>query len=264
LIAAADSLNQKFRKIVRPIVFLREDIFETLPLNDKNKLREDCGSLLKWDKEGLQNLVLKRINYYASKNNIQNITDIDNLFDRQEMRQRMKPTGYLLKRTMYRPRDIICFISKIISTLNDQQNDPFNETETIEDKLLVSSIYEAEYQYSEWLLEEIKEEWSVQSPEISQLFDAIQNNGLTVIEKSEYKGQLEKLGFEFISPAQFNEKLKFLYNNSIIGFKIGGQNYWRYKCFYNSQGFSDEPEYHIHDGLIKALNLAEPRTTSSD
>lgn len=259
LIAAADSLNQKFKKLVRPIVFLREDIFETLPLNDKNKLREDCGSLLKWDKEGLQNLLLKRINYFAKRNGISDVTNIDALFDREVMRQKMRPTGYILKRTMYRPRDIICFVSKIISALNDQQNDPFNDYEEVKDKLLVSAIYDAEYQYSEWLLEEIKEEWFVQAPEINQLLDAIQNNGSTIIVKHEYKIQLEKLGFDLSQPLHLNEKLKFLYGNSIIGFKIGGQNYWRYKCFYNSQGFSDESEYHIHDGLVKALNLVETR-----
>lgn len=263
LIAASDSLTQKFDGKIRPIVFLREDIFETLPLNDKNKLREDCGSLLKWEKSGLLSLMLKRINYYGSKHGVI-VSDIDDLFDRAEMRQRMKPSNYILKRTMFRPRDIICFFSKIISVLIDQKNDPFYDSAEVEDKLLVTAIYTAESQYSEWILEEIKEEWSVQSPIIKQLFDAIQNNGSTILLKEEYRTQLSRLGLKFDSAAQFNEQLKFLYNNSIIGFKIGDQNYWRYKCIYNSQGFSDEEQYHIHDGLIKALNLSEPRSSASE
>lgn len=258
LITASDSITQRFNGLIRPIIFIREDIFETLPLNDKNKLREDCGSLLKWEKDGLINLLLKRLNHYGKPHGI-DITDIDTLFDRIEMRQRMKPSGYILKRTMFRPRDVICFFSKIISALKDQQSDPFDEQVPLADKLPVDAIYQAEPQYSEWLLEEIKEEWSVQVPIVKQLFDAIQNNGSTVINKEEFKNQLVKVGIKFTSVAELNEQLKFLYNNSIIGFKIGGQNYWRYKCFYNSQGFSDEQEYHIHDGLYKSLNLAEPR-----
>ena len=103
LIAAADSITEKYKGLIRPIVFIREDIFETLPLNDKNKLKEDCGSLLKWEKGGLVNMLLKRINYYGARSGV-TITDLDGLFDRAEMRQRMKPLGYILKRTMFRPR----------------------------------------------------------------------------------------------------------------------------------------------------------------
>ncbi len=261
LITAADSITQRFNGLIRPIIFIREDIFETLPLNDKNKLREDCGSLLKWEKDGIINLLLKRLNYYGEPHGVE-ITDIDVLFDRAEMRQRMKPSGYILKRTMFRPRDVICFFSKIISSLKDQQSDPFDEQEPLTDKLPVDAIYQAEPQYSEWLLEEIKEEWAVQVPIIKQLFDAIQNNGSTVMTKDEFKNQLSKVGINYPNIAELNDQLRFLYNNSIIGFKIGGQNYWRYKCIYNSQGFSDEQEYHIHDGLCKALNLAEPRNQS--
>jgi hypothetical protein len=262
LIAASDSIVHKFSGNIRPIVFIREDIFETLPLNDKNKLREDCGSLLKWDKTGLKNLLLKRVNFYARDSGI-TVSDVDYLFDRNNMRQSMTPSDYILKRTMFRPRDMICFFSKIIAVLKDQQNDPFGESQAILDKLLANSIYEAEARYSEWLLEEVKEEWSVQAPAIKQLFEAIQNNGSTILAKSEFRIQLDRLDLRFETNAQFGEQLRFLYNNSIIGFKVGNQNHWRYKCTFNSQGFSDEDEYHVHDGLTKALNLREPRSQNS-
>ena len=263
LIAASDSITQRFSGELRPIIFIREDIFESLPLNDKNKLREDCGSLLKWEKDGLQNLLLKRINFYGRESGA-SVNDIDDLFDRAEMRQRMKPSNYILKRTMFRPRDMICFFTKMIAVMKDQQNDPFGEAPAVGDKLLVDSIYEAEPQYSEWLLEEVKEEWSVQVPAIKQHFDAIQNNGSTILPKADFVAQLARLGINFTNSAQISELLKFLYNNSVIGFKIGEQNYWRYKCTFNSQGFSDENIYHVHDGLIKALNLSEPRSAGSE
>ena len=77
--------------------------------------------------------------------------------------------------------------------------------------------------------------------------------------KEDLKTQLGKLGILVDTQAELNEQLRFLYNNSILGFKIGDQNYWRHKCFYNTQGFSDENEYRVHDGLFKALNLTESR-----
>ena len=49
LIGASEYINKKFDGYLRPIVFLREDIFETIDINDKNKLRSDCGKLLAGD-----------------------------------------------------------------------------------------------------------------------------------------------------------------------------------------------------------------------
>lgn len=56
-----------------------------------------------------------------------------------------------------------------------------------------------------------------------------------------------------------NEHIRFLFDISLIGFKVGQSTIWRYKCFYPSQGFIDSDEYKIHDGLIRVLNLKEPR-----
>lgn len=262
LVAAADSITEKHKGVVRPIIFIREDIFETLPLNDKNKLREDCGSLLKWDKDGLTKMLLKRINHYAKSVNLE-IQDIDNLFDKSEMRQRLKPTGYILKRTMFRPRDFVSFMSKVISTLKEEDSDPFDEVKHIREKLTVEAIYSAEPQYSEWLQKELIDEWGVQLPYIKGYFDAFQNAGTNIINKIEIQTQLQRAGINADTPAELNEHLRFLFNNSIIGFKLGDQNYWRYKCFYSTQGFSDETEYRVHDGLFKALNLTEARNPSN-
>ena len=90
LVSACDSLTAKYSQIVRPIVFLREDIFAVLPLNDSNKLREDCGALLKWDRDDLFKLLMRRLSYYAEAKGEAPIDDFEALFDRGEMRQRAK------------------------------------------------------------------------------------------------------------------------------------------------------------------------------
>lgn len=262
LIAAADSITEKYNGVVRPIIFIREDIFETLPLNDKNKLREDCGSLLKWEKDGLINMLLKRLNHYAKSVGVE-IEDIDSLFDKVQMRQRLKPTDYILKRTMFRPRDFVSFMSKVITALKEDDSDPFNEEKPNREKLAVEAIYSAEPQYSEWLQKELIDEWGVQMSHMKGYFDAFQNAGTNVVDKTEIKNQLQRAGIKVDTPAELNEHLRFLFHNSIIGFKLGDQNYWRYKCFYSTQGFSDEREYRVHDGLFKALNLTETRNPSN-
>ena len=262
LISAADTISQKFQGSVRPIVFIREDIFETLPLNDKNKLREDCGKLLKWDRENLVKMILKRINYFAELAKQPTISDPDLLFDKEEMRQRSRPFTYILKRTMMRPRDLICFFTKLIDTMKDEIADPFAEKIPVFEKLSTESIYQAEVQYSEWLVAEIREEWEVQHEMINLLLETIQNLGSTNLDPNNYMTALSKRLLD-LDKSNFTDHLRFLFLNSIIGFKIGASTTWRFKCVYNTQGFVESPEYHIHDGLTRALNLKEPRESSA-
>jgi hypothetical protein len=150
LIASSDALTVSKNHNIRPIVFLREDIFDVLDLNDSNKLREDCGELLHWNAKSLHNLLIIRINHFASKNNIDQIQSLDDLFDREKMRQGTKPFKYLLKRTMMRPRDLISITGKVIKNMSDKSDDPFSEEEIVFEKLEAISIYEAEPIYSDW------------------------------------------------------------------------------------------------------------------
>jgi hypothetical protein len=249
LVSASDSITSQYKGFLRPIVFLREDIFDVLSINDANKLREDCGALLHWNKSTLSNLMLRRINYFATQANAVLSTDIDSLFDKREMRQRLKPLNYLIKRTMMRPRDLISIMGKVIQTMKEKAEDPFAENETLFEKLEVESIYSAEPGYSEWLK---------QKPIIIQLFNALQNNSSTNLSKEDLERELNNLGVDLV-PGDVISHLRFLFDNSIIGFKLGGSNEWRFKCFYPTQGFLDSSEYRVHEGLVRALNLRENR-----
>jgi len=258
LIASSDSLTTTKKNKIRPIVFLREDIFDVLDLNDSNKLREDCGELLHWNARSLHSLILIRIKHFAKKHNIEIPQTLDDLFDRKEMRQRTKPFKYLLKRTMMRPRDLISMTSKVIKNMIDKVEDPFSEEELHYEKLEAASIYEAEPIYSDWLRKEVLEEWQVQMPIIEDLFNAIQNFGSTNFNRKELYTELEKLVPD-VTEEGVKEYLRFLFNNSIIGFKLGNSKEWKFKCFYPSQGYLDSSEYRVHEGLVRALNLRESR-----
>jgi hypothetical protein len=258
LVTACDALNTQYKGRIRPVVFLREDIFDVLSINDANKLREDCGALLHWNRDSLVNLILKRINYFGSRNGQSTVTDLDALFDKQEMRQGTRPSGYLLRRTMMRPRDLISLLNRTVDTMKEKVNDPFAKEKVAFDKLECESIYEAEPGYSDWLRKELIDEWAVQMPIIKDLLNAIQNNGSTNFDQETLKRELEKLGGA-VSNAQLLGYLRFLFDNSIIGFKLGNSTEWRYQCFYPSQGFVESEEYRVHYGLVRALNLKEPR-----
>lgn len=258
LVAACDSITAYHGGSLRPIIFLREDIFETLSLNDSNKLRADCGELLNWTKSSLVNLILRRINYFAKTAGQSAITNFDQLFDRPEMRQRLKPFNYILKRTMMRPRDLISIMGMVVKTMKEQSDSPFADETVYYDKLEAEAIYAAEPKYSEWLRQEIMDEWKVQRPEIVQIFNALQNNGATNFGKEAFTNELENLDYKPL-PGEVLSLLRFMFDNSIIGFKIGSSNEWKFKCFYPTQGFLDSEEYRVHEGLVRALNLKENR-----
>jgi len=258
LISAADSITSKYKGLIRPIIFLREDIFEVLSINDANKLREDCGQLLHWNRETIQKLLLARVNYFAKNHGLSPFSELDAVFDKKEMRQRTKQINYILKRSMMRPRDIISYLGKILDSMKEKMNDPFSDEKITFNVIDSESIYNAEPGYSEWLKQEILDEWSVQNPIITDLFNSIQNNSSTNFNREELESQLRKLRID-VNSHDIITYLKFLFDNSIIGFKLGDSKEWKFKCFYPSQGFINSTEYRVHEGLVRALNLKENR-----
>jgi len=259
LIGAAEYISNKFRGQLRPIIFLREDIFETLDLNDKNKLRSDCGQLLAWTKDGLSRMILERVNYFARASSNVELAKIDDLFDRDQMRQQRAPFDYMMLRTMVRPRDFIKLFQLVKGDMKERRDNPFAQEQVNESKLECQSIYNAEPAYSEWLLEELRDEWRTQFPRINDLLSAIQNIGKTNITGDNLSNALKIIGIGS-TPVEINLYLKFLFDNSIIGFKIGKSQQWRYKCFFKSQGFVEADTYKVHDGLHRGLNLTESRS----
>jgi hypothetical protein len=260
LISACDSLTAQYKGLIRPIVFLREDIFEVLSINDANKLREDCGQLLHWNRISIQKMILARVNYFAKEHGVPVHPELDSIFEKKEMRQRTRQINYILKRTMMRPRDIISYLGRIVESMKDKMNDPFSDEEITFEVIDTESIYNAEPGYSEWLKQEIIDEWSVQNPIIIDLFNSLQNNSSTNFTASELELQLKKLKPDTTSQ-DILAHLKFLFDNSIIGFKLGDSKEWKFKCFYPSQGFINSTEYRVHEGLVRALNLKENRET---
>lgn len=258
LVSASDAITSQYKGKIRPVVFLREDIFDVLSINDANKLREDCGALLHWSRDSLITMILKRINHFGEQKGVGVVSDLDSVFDKPEMRQRAKPSSYIVRRTMMRPRDLISLLSRTVGAMKDKADDPFGDSKKEFNSLECDSIYAAEPGYSEWLVQEILDEWKVQRSIIVHLFDAIRNNGSTNLNSDALSVQLGKLG-QSTAPAEMIAHLRFLFDNSIIGFKLGASTEWRFKCFYPSQGFVESDEYRVHEGLVRGLNLKEPR-----
>ncbi|MBK0400817.1 hypothetical protein H0I76_16575 [Limibaculum sp. M0105] len=258
LVSAADSITQKFGGKLRPVLFLREDIFSHLSVNDKNKLRSDCGQLLAWQANSLNRVIMERVNFFSKRAGVSGPQSVNDLFDKEKMRQQRAPFDYLLLRTMMRPRDLIKFLQLVRSDMIDRRDNPFEGEDVNLEKLECKAIYNAEPLYSEWLKEEIIDEWQAQFPQINTILDSLSAIGSTTFSFLEFQNALKRQGLDLIE-VDARKYMKFMFDNSIIGFKVGKSQLWRFRCFHPSQGFLDVETYKVHDGLTRALNLKETR-----
>jgi hypothetical protein len=122
------------------------------------------------------------------------------------------------------------------------------------------TIYNSEPAYSEWLVEELRDEWRPQYPRINNLFSAIQNHGRTNFTADELGQALRGVGVE-ATPGEMNNYLRFLFDIQSSVFGLGNRKQWKFKSFFKTQGFLESKLYKVHEGLHRGLNLTESRTS---
>lgn len=251
LLHASEHILDKFGGRIRPIIFLREDIFTTLDINDRNKLRLDCSTSLRWTYTDIEKLAIKRINFYASVAGAKPIISLQELFSETHMRSRAAPPRHIYNRTMGRPRDMVAFLDKTFKVAKEEE---LFHTET--GKILAQAIYNAESGYSDYLYEELSDEWRSQNPAFHPYLDTLENLLSTAITTIELENALTTKGI-VTDRAGFRSVARFLFDNSIVGIRVGGSKQWRYKCFYPNQAFADDDSkvIKVHPGLIKRLGL---------
>ncbi|MFD1691535.1 P-loop ATPase, Sll1717 family [Azotobacter chroococcum] len=120
LLHAAEHVLHAFGGRIRPLIFLREDIFSTLDINDRNKLRLDCSESLRWTQDEIERLVLERINFYARKAGASQVNSLQDVFQEKDMRSRTTPVKHIFNRTMCRPRDMVAFLGLTFKVARDE------------------------------------------------------------------------------------------------------------------------------------------------
>ena len=104
-------INSKNFENVRSLVFLRDNIYRAIAINDPDFTRNIEGQVLRlhWDDYGLFNLVCNRLRV-AYKNNQENNTRLWNTYSAREIQGR---DGFrlALRLTLYRPRDILVLLN---------------------------------------------------------------------------------------------------------------------------------------------------------
>ncbi|WP_064603706.1 P-loop ATPase, Sll1717 family [Photobacterium sp. J15] len=104
-------LNAKYKKYIRGLVFLRDNMYRSISILDPDFTRNIEGQVLRlhWDEYGLFNMVCNRIRI-AKSSNLENNTKLWNKYTARELKGR-EGFRLALRLTLYRPRDILVLLN---------------------------------------------------------------------------------------------------------------------------------------------------------
>ncbi|MGY0393956.1 P-loop ATPase, Sll1717 family [Fusobacterium sp. SYSU M8A802] len=260
LLKVAEDLNFNFfdeNINFKIMIFLRNDILKELCYADLNKMIEGSSIILNWGAKDeadspLLKLLTKRIKESIPELKDKSHLDILNLFfGAKSMNisksQRVAPYKYLLTRTLYRPRDIISFVKKIIDKYGD---------ETLITKDMILNV---ESSYSAYLAQEIRDELvgHLTRDEINKFFLLLRNYGHTEFTYSEVKAYMEE-NIKTYDKLDLEKIINKFYLAGALGGKRFNPNT---KKYHFNWYFKEESVINLQDticiqnGIRKFLNL---------
>lgn len=259
LLLAAKDINRVAKdkgKKMSIIVFLRDDIYNSLKFEDKNKLTQSSASIIEWDNPGshtLKELMERRLTQVLKETEDEKIKWEDVFDETQLMTGKQTKYNYITDRTFLRPRDAIQFCNEIIKThrLNDDK----------ENLISNKDINDAKAEYSKYFLDELDDEIHKHIPKYQNILEVIKSIGYHQFDMDDFNNAIDKKKYLFSEEINSYESLKNLFEFSIIGYyKAGGSGYggseyiFKYKNT-RSQFEEGAKTYRVHPGLIDFLGL---------
>lgn len=257
LLLAARDLTLRSRregKRFSVCVFLRDDIYESLRFEDKNKVHESCVSAIEWDssktKWTLRHLMERRL---AATLHIPIDGAWSAVFDEdEEMRGRQSKYNHILQRTFRRPRDVIKYCNEVLKSYqsSDGSGKFTNEHVTL-----------ARDSYSQYLLHELDDEVFKHVPNFEEMLNCLRKIGSLKFTLNQFASAESG----DVNPGSLEDaasSLEKLFGFSVIGFLRkggggGGSAYvWKY-LDPRSTFDQDAAGYQVHHGFKEALSLKE-------
>jgi hypothetical protein len=244
------------------VVFLRDDIYEVLHFEDKNKMTENYMSLIEWDtrraRRTLKSLMEKRFSILLCDEQQPIIAWSDVFDETREMPGHQTKYDHIRDRTYLRPRDMIKFANSALERYKSRVQESFGDSDD-PDKIDNIDVHNSRAEYSEYFLKEIDDEIHKHLPDYEQYLDMFRSVGKWQFDLSEFEKVFNSRSMSSASSAIAG--LERLYDFSIIGFyRAGGRGFGgsEYMFSYRESrtGFDPtSPRFRIHPGLIEVLNL---------
>jgi hypothetical protein len=260
LLLACRDLNlaaKSFGKRFFASVFLRDDIYDMLQFEDKNKITENFLSLIEWDTprtdKSLKNLMEKRFTALVGEKD--ELINWSNVFDEtKEMPGHQTKYQHILDRTYLRPRDIIRFCNSTLKQYKTRVKEQGNDG-PIENQ----DLHNARIEYSNYFNNELDDEIHKHIPDYKDYLEVLRKLGSWHFNRDSFESEFQSSLFNSKKSAQ--EVLADLFTFSVIGFyRPGGRGYggseyvFKYK---EPQTRFDSSAYRfrVHPGLLEVLGL---------
>lgn len=257
---AAKNANAQFLVAV----FLRDDIYNILRFEDKNKITENFMSLIEWDtprtSKTLKSLMEKRFTIVANNSGVTDTIVWGDIFNEtREMPGHQSKYDHIKDRTYLRPRDMIKFANSALAKFKERVNSASCSGLDDKEKIDNIDVHNARFDYSEYFLREIDDEVHKHFSEYEKYLDVLRTIGTWQFDKSSFESvvlQVYPKGNKTPS-----EALEELYDFSFIGYyKAGGSGYggseYVFKYRDSRASFSHASNrFRIHPGLIEVLGL---------
>ena len=237
----------KSDQIVRPFVYLRQDLWDTLAFSDKNKISRGPALVLNWHSNSLFDMVNARL---------QKIADVSwsDLIDERLMRGTQQKWDHILSRTLDRPRDVISYINIILEQKKDRE------------LLSNEDISSVRAEYSTYFKEELDDEIKAHWPHWEDAVSALRDIGYITFTRSQFDEAYERQRSKDNRIEDAGGALSRLFEYSVVSYlrpRRGGGSDWVWKYKDRTANFDARAErFRVHSGIVEFANLREERRTS--
>lgn len=263
LLIACRDINQQAKQYGKRLmvsVFLRDDIYDMLHFEDKNKITENHLSRIEWDtartQKTLKGLMEKRFTKLLGDSNNTRVTWEDIFDETKEMRGHQSKYQHILDHTYLRPRDIIKFCNEVLKEFKRRA------VKDIEAKAFDNmDINSAKTEYSHYFSSELDDELHKHIPEYRDYFEVFKSIGVVQFDRDEYLRGFDAKRASLPQGAEPMKVLRSLFEFSVVGFlRSGGRGYGGSEYVFNYEDpraqFDDTAQrFRLHYGLIDVLGL---------
>jgi hypothetical protein len=257
LILAASDLRKAALdggKRLSVVIFLRDDIYELLHFEDKNKVTENNLVRVAWDQPGgsltLRNLMERRFGEVAGLEG--DIAWSDVFDESREMPGRQTKYAHICDRTFLRPRDMIKFCNETLNA--SKRPDRPNVGPSFDN----SDVIAARPEYSAYLLRELDDEIAKHVPQYKEYLEVLKRVGSVQFSPDQFREEWkERTALGGFDPLKALEEL---FEFSVVGYlkSGGGGGGSKYVWRYQDPGARFDPAaetFRVHAGFKEALDL---------
>ena len=250
LVLAVRSVRQKYREgiPVKPVIYLRSDLWDRLAFSDKNKISERLALRLEWDADSLLELVTTRLQAKLGKDaRWQTITSAET-----SARGANTKWGFVLSRTFLRPRDVIRFLNSALAQARRRDDEPL----VIGNQDLIN----ARESYSSYLKAELDDEIMAHWPQWEEALQACSAISTMTFQRDQFAEEYDRRRSD-ANTVGADDALETLFRFSVIGYErrsgYGGSS-WAFQYTNPEAGWdSRAARFKVHLGLKEFAKLRE-------